>query len=55
MSLVIKLKEENKILRARLPDHVASTLPERGRVLRFVRKLGQQLKELISIDCFVIS
>jgi len=46
---VAYLKEENKILRARLPERLVATPQEKRRLLRFGRKLGQQLKELISI------
>ena len=40
---VAYLKEENKILRARLPEHISTTPQERRRLLRVSRKLGQQL------------
>lgn len=46
---VAYLKEENRILRARLPERLVATSQEKRRLLRFGRKLGQQLKELISI------
>ena len=46
---VAYLKEENRILRARLPERLVATPQENRRLLRFGRKLGQQLKELISI------
>ncbi len=46
---VAYLKEENKILRSRLPERLVATPQEKQRLLRFGRKLGQQLKELISI------
>ncbi len=46
---VAYLKEENRILRARLPERLVATPQERRRLLRFGRKLGQQLKDLISI------
>ena len=40
------LKEQNKILRARLP---VATSQEKRRLLKFGRKLGVQLRDLISI------
>ena len=46
---VAYLKEENRILRARLPERLVATDQEKRRLLRFGKKLGQQLKELISI------
>jgi len=46
---VAYLKEENKILRARLPQRLVATPQERRRLLKFGRKLGVQLRDLISI------
>ena len=46
---VAYLKEENRILRARLPERLVATDREKRRLLRCGRKLGLQLKELISI------
>ena len=46
---VAYLKEENRILRARLPERLVATDQEKRRLLRFGKKLGLQLKELISI------
>lgn len=46
---VAYLKEENRILRARLPERLVATPQERRRLLRVGRRLGAQLKELISI------
>lgn len=46
---VAYLKEENRILRARLPRRVDITPQEKRRLLRCGRKLGVQLKELMSI------
>jgi putative transposase len=46
---VAYLKEENRILRARLPERLTATDQEKRRLLRCGRKLGVQLKELISI------
>jgi putative transposase len=46
---VAYLKEENRILRARLPERLVVTPQEKRRLLRCGRKLGLQLKELISI------
>ena len=40
------LKEENRILRARLLERLVAMPQEKQRLLRFGRKLGQQLKEL---------
>ena len=49
---VAYLKEENRILRARLPKVITVTPRERKRLLRIGQKLGAQLKELISIVCY---
>ena len=49
---VAYLKEENRILRSKLPKVVTVTESERKRLLKFGRKLGSQLKELISIVCY---
>jgi putative transposase len=46
---VAYLKQENRILRARLPERLVATDQEKRRLLRCGRKLGLQLKELISI------
>jgi putative transposase len=46
---VAYLKAENKILWARLPDQIMTTPQERRTLLRYGRKLGQQLKELMTI------
>lgn len=46
---VAYLKEENRILRSRLPERLVATDQEKRRLLRCGRKLGVQLKELISI------
>lgn len=46
---VAYLKEENRILRARLPGRVDVTPQEKRRLLRCGRRLGVQLKELMSI------
>ena len=43
------LKEENKVLRARLPERVYTTDKERKRLIRAGKKLGPQLKDLMSI------
>jgi hypothetical protein len=42
---VAYLKEENRILRARLPERLVATDQEKRRLLRFGKELGQQLKE----------
>jgi putative transposase len=46
---VAYLKEENRILRARLPERIVATRQERKRLIRAGRKLGTQLKQLITI------
>jgi transposase len=46
---VAYLKEENRILRARLPERLIATPEERRRLLKVGRKLGVQLRNLISI------
>ena len=46
---VAYLKEENKILRTRLPQRLVATPQEKRRLLKFGRKLGVQLRDLISI------
>ncbi len=43
------LKEENKILRARLPDEIHTRPSERERLVRFGKALGRAIEELISI------
>jgi putative transposase len=45
---VAYLKEENRILRARLPERLVATDQEKRRLIRAGRKLGVQLKELMS-------
>jgi putative transposase len=45
---VAYLKEENRVLRERLPKRLVATDPEKRRLLRAGRKLGAQLKELTS-------
>jgi putative transposase len=46
---VAYLKEENRILRARLPERLVATPEEKRRLLKFGRRLGVQLRNLISI------
>jgi len=46
---VAYLKEENKILRARLPQRLVATPREKKRLLKAERKIGVQLRDLISI------
>jgi len=46
---VAYLKEENRILRARLPKRIVTTPRERARLLKVGRKLGASLRELTSI------
>jgi hypothetical protein len=43
------LKEENKVLRERLPDRISTTEQERKRLIRAGKKLGPQFKDLMSI------
>lgn len=43
------LKEENGILRARLPKRITVSAPERQRLLKFGRAVGTAIKELITI------
>ncbi|QDT33926.1 integrase core domain-containing protein [Thalassoglobus polymorphus] len=49
---VAYLKEENRILRARLPERIVTTPQERARLLKVGRKLGTQLRELMSIASY---
>ncbi|MFN5801118.1 MAG: hypothetical protein ACK5AN_26650, partial [Planctomyces sp.] len=46
---VAYLKEENRILRVRLPERLVATPEEKRRLLKFGRRLGVQLRNLISI------
>ncbi len=43
------LKEENKILRARIPGQVHTTPTERSRLLKLGKALGQAVEELITL------
>lgn len=43
------LKEENRILRGRLPDRITVTPQERRRLVKFGRGLGAAIQELITI------
>lgn len=52
---VAYLKEENKILRARLPERPVATPQEKRQLLTFGRKLGVQLRHLISIGSYNLS
>lgn len=45
---VAYLKEENRIQRARLPKRIVATDKEKRRLLRAGRKLGTQLKKLMT-------
>ncbi len=47
---VAYLKEENRILRSRLPAQISVTAKDRQRLIRGERKLSAQLKELISME-----
>lgn len=46
---VAYLKEENRILRAQLPQRLVATEPEKRRLLKVGQKFGAQLKELMSL------
>ncbi len=46
---VAYLKEENRILRAKLPQRIRTTPVERRRLVRAGRRLGLHLKEILSI------
>lgn len=43
------LKEENKILRARIPGQVHTRRHERERLLKFGKVIGRAIEELITI------
>lgn len=43
------LKEENKILRARIPGQIHTTREERQRLLKYGKKVGRAIEELIGI------
>lgn len=43
------LKEENRILRSKLPQRITVTPQERGRLVRLSQKLGAKVRDLISI------
>ena len=47
--MVSYLKEENRILRARLPEHINTTPRERERLLRFGRNLGKAIHSVVTI------
>jgi putative transposase len=47
--MVRYLKEENRILRARLPERINVTTKERNRLLRFGRDLGAAIKDIVTI------
>jgi putative transposase len=49
---VAYLKAENRILRARLPERLVATPSEKRRLIRLGKKLGTQLRELISIATY---
>ncbi|MEW4530194.1 integrase core domain-containing protein [Maioricimonas sp. JC845] len=49
---VAYLKEENRVLRERLPKRIVTTATERRRLLKAGRKLGTQLKELMTIASY---
>ncbi len=43
------LKEENKVLRARIPGQIHTTKPERERLIKFGKAIGRAIEELITI------
>lgn len=43
------LKQENKILRARIPGQIHTRKDEREKLLRFGKQLGRAIEELITI------
>ncbi len=43
------LKEENKILRARVPGQIHTRRGERERLLKFGKAIGRAIEELITI------
>lgn len=43
------LKEENKLLRSKLPDRITVTARERSRRVKFGSKIGGAIRELIAI------
>ena len=45
--MVSYLKEENRILRARLPERINTTPTERERLLRFGRNLGKAIHSVV--------
>jgi putative transposase len=47
--IVSYLKEENRILRARLPKQINTTPRERERLLRFGRNLGTAIYRVVTI------
>jgi putative transposase len=47
--MVRYLKEENRILRARLPERINVTRKERSRLLRFGRDLGATVHQIVTI------
>ena len=47
--MVSYLKEENRILRARLPERINVTPKERERLLRFGRNLGKAIHSVVTI------
>jgi putative transposase len=49
--MVEYLKEENRILRSKLPERVSVTAQEKQRLVRLGKPLGAAIQELISIVC----
>ena len=43
------LKEENEILRSRLPERIVTTPKERQRLVKFGSKLGGAIHQLVTI------
>lgn len=44
-------KEENKILRSRVPGQIHTKLHERERLLKLGKPLGRAIEELLTIAC----
>jgi putative transposase len=47
--MVEYLKEENRILRSKLPKCITVTLRERNRLIKLGKKVGSAIRELITI------
>ncbi len=49
--MVEYLKEENRILRSKLPDRVPVTAREKQRLVKLGKPLGAAVKDLVTIVC----